>query len=272
MTGLYDRIAVYIAAHQDDWQLFMDPRISADIVDPRCKTIIIHTTAGDAGLDKKYWYARECAAVDSLVFRVSYRGHLRVVKKMVVAGDKSISMVNAGNCSIYFLRLPDGGMHGEGFERYQYQSMNKIRLHAIEKIITVDHKNEFSSFEEIGALLNMLIKREQKECGMVATGNICLNFPEYDSVLSPNDHNDHLNTALLTNYLEIYRTARKCAFVHYDIQHSASDLKGIDLFWKIGMFSVYHQAVLNRYGHSTIGETPEYSAWCRKDARCREIS
>ena len=102
-------------------------------------------------------------------------------------------------------------------------------------------------------------------------GRISLNFPEFDDVLSPGDHNDHLNTALLIKNMEMYPFIKKNAFVHYEICHVANDLDGIDLFWKVGMFSVYHQTVFSRHGYSTINEAPEYSTWCRKKAVFREI-
>ena len=45
--------AIYVSAHQDDWQLFMNPNAYYSIQNPDTKTIILHTTAGDAGVGKK---------------------------------------------------------------------------------------------------------------------------------------------------------------------------------------------------------------------------
>jgi GlcNAc-PI de-N-acetylase len=268
---MYNRISVYVVAHQDDWQLFMDPYISADIVDLSCKTVIIYTTAGDAGEAKKYWMAREWGAINSLLFRISDTEATGVTKKNIKLNNKSIQLFNIGNCSFYFLRLPDGGMKGEGFERYDFQSIASLRLHIIDEITTVDSNNTFFSFEEISRLINAIVEREQKENCILEPSSILLNFPEYDNSISPNDHSDHTNTAFLIECTEIYKSAKKRAFVHYHIQHVANDLSGMDLFWKVSMFSVYHQAVLTRHGHSTIRETPEYGIWCRKNAIFREI-
>ncbi len=269
---MYDRISVYVVAHQDDWQLFMDPSISADIVDSRCKTVIIYTTAGDAGYSKKYWIARELGAVDSVLFRISNGLSAGITSRNITVNNKSIYQLNIGHCSMYFLRLPDGGMYGNGFPKYDYQSISKIRLLEIGEIRTVDLKNVFKSFKEISCLINEVITSEHKDNKIEHAGNTMLNFPEYDNSISPNDHNDHLNTSLLIKDMEIYKLAKKRAFVHYHIQHKAVELKGTDLFWKVGMFSVYHQTVLNKHGHSTISETPEYSIWCRKNVLYREIS
>lgn len=269
---MYNRIAVYAVAHQDDWQLFMDPQISADINDLGCRTIIIHVTAGDAGDGRKYWRARELGAVSSLVFRISGKANLQVVSKNITINEKKVFRVNVSHCGFYFLRLPDGGMYGDGFKQYRFQSLSKLRLNTIGEIATVDSKNTFNSFKQVSGLINEIIKREQTANNIPDTHAIMLNFPEYDNSINPDDHNDHLNCALLIADMEIYDSVKKRAFVHYDIQHAADDLAGTDLFWKVGMFSVYHQTVLEKHGHSTIGETQQYSVWARKDAICRDVT
>ena len=37
------------AAHEDDWQLFMNPSAFEDVVSGAAKTVFVHLTAGDAG-------------------------------------------------------------------------------------------------------------------------------------------------------------------------------------------------------------------------------
>lgn len=268
---MYNRMAVYVVAHQDDWQLFMDPLISNDINAPGCRTLIIHTTAGDAGDGRKYWRAREAGAVNSLKFRISHDTGKQLLSGYIKVNKKKIFRTQAAHCSIYFLRLPDGGPYGEGFARYGFQSLSKLRRNSIGQIHSVDGLNCFSSFSEIGRLLDNIINRELQAGLMKDDTPIVLNFPEYDNNINPDDHNDHLNTALLLMSMKVYATAGKRAFVHYHIQHVAPDLDGTELFWKVGMFSVYHQTVLDLHGHSTIGETHQYCIWSRKNIICRDI-
>ena len=45
-----DKVSFYFAAHQDDWQLFMNPSAFRDVIGGAAKTVFIHVTAGDAGL------------------------------------------------------------------------------------------------------------------------------------------------------------------------------------------------------------------------------
>ena len=55
----FEKISIYVVAHADDWQLFMQPVVYNDIVSPTCKVIFIITTAGDAGMEATFWKAKE---------------------------------------------------------------------------------------------------------------------------------------------------------------------------------------------------------------------
>ena len=45
-----DKVSFYFAAHEDDWQLFMNPSAFQDVLEGAAKTVFVHVTAGDAGL------------------------------------------------------------------------------------------------------------------------------------------------------------------------------------------------------------------------------
>ena len=44
-----DKVSFYFAAHEDDWQLFMNPSAFEDVLKGAAKTVFVHVTAGDAG-------------------------------------------------------------------------------------------------------------------------------------------------------------------------------------------------------------------------------
>ncbi|MGA7165714.1 MAG: hypothetical protein WBX37_17445, partial [Pseudolabrys sp.] len=45
-----NKVSFYFAAHEDDWQLFMNPSAFKDVIGGATKTVFVHLTAGDAGL------------------------------------------------------------------------------------------------------------------------------------------------------------------------------------------------------------------------------
>lgn len=268
----YDRMAVYVVAHQDDWQLFMDPQISQDILDSQCRTLIIHVTAGDAGLERTYWRAREKAAEASLIFRrCAYDQESSRVGYKKLLGY-FIRYWQLANCVCYYLRLPDGNMHGEGFARYKNQSLEQLRNHRIGSIQSVDGRNTYQSTNDISRAIDQLISKEIMRKKGRKEENITLHFPDFDPNINPADHNDHRNSAYLVQSSCWYQKVKKTAYVHYHIQHISPFLQGEELFWKVGMFSVYHQEMLRLKGHSTIGETNEYLQWAMRHYVCRQLS
>lgn len=51
-------VGCYVAAHQDDWQLFRGEQAWADLNTAGVRVVFVHTTAGDAGATNGWWEAR----------------------------------------------------------------------------------------------------------------------------------------------------------------------------------------------------------------------
>src|SRR5437763_1528124 len=71
----YEKVSFYFAAHEDDWQLFMNPSAFRDVADAKTKAVFVHLTAGDAGLGTgtggrkhPYYRARENGAETAIRF------------------------------------------------------------------------------------------------------------------------------------------------------------------------------------------------------------
>ena len=116
-----------IAAHQDDDIIFFNPAETTDIKEKRCVRIV-YVTAGDAGGTSAYWGNRELA---------TQRGHETMAR--VAAGPDNIlsinvrghrlarrRLANAPRVDIVFLRLPDGNIPGDGFQRNNFDSLFKL--------------------------------------------------------------------------------------------------------------------------------------------------
>lgn len=269
MAYIYNRISIYLIAHQDDSILFMEPQLSTDLVDVNCRTIVIHVTAGDAGIDDTYWQARETAAVDSVVFRLSENGAVQQSTGMQMLSGKSFRQDEINHMAMYFLRLPDGNKNGSGFSRQKHGSLEHLQNKTINQLHTVDHNAVYQSFDELVDLLHTVVEQELSGC-RVNSDCLILNYPEYDKLISPNDHSDHYSTGQLGAALLQLGNGMQRIYTHYACLAHDKHLYGDALFWKTGMFAIYHQAVLKECGYSTLGEKSHYQQWCSRESiyRC----
>ncbi|WP_179415952.1 PIG-L family deacetylase [Mucilaginibacter sp. E4BP6] len=261
-----ERVSIYIVAHQDDWQLFMNPQVGQDINDKRCKTIIIHTTAGDAGKGKAYWKAREYGAIASVRFSLSANRMIKRVDEAVQINGRFIHRVTNGNCVCYFMRIPDGGYKGAGFKKYNFQSLEKLRTFS-KAIDTVDKNLTYESWEQLGHTVNMLIEKEIESVG----DNVVLNMLDFDRTLNPKDHCDHLNSSLLLTATSAYEKFPKRAFLTYCTFFKDENLIGEELVRKVGMFTAYDYALYEKNGHSTFTESAEYFVWATRRSFFRNL-
>lgn len=156
----------YVAADQDDWQLFMAKKVWNDLGDgPGGKAVIITFTAGDAGNGTNavapatvpYYLARETGAVYSSKFisdinlQPIYSNTYPVpTAQNVITAGKTIVKYEYGQANgigkvvNYFLRLPDGGPTGNGFAGTGMVSLKKLKEGSIPNITSVDGANTYT--------------------------------------------------------------------------------------------------------------------------------
>lgn len=192
-------LEVYISAHPDDWQLFMNPNAYKAVSNAQNKVIFIHTTAGDAGHgmgNNDYALAREegslrairfmCNSLSETGLRINMKGEQSKIKGHLI-GKKTYT-----NTVAYFLRLPDGNYLGPGYETTGSESLRKLVEGQLNSITTIDQSTSYKSLSDLKKTLVKLIKIEAK-----GYDNIILNVAETDTLANPDDHSDHLNSSLL---------------------------------------------------------------------------
>lgn len=266
----YTSTAFYFIAHADDWQLFMAPEISLDIADDNCKVIIVHTTAGDAGKDQQYWRAREIASIESLRFRISATGgqHTHNEETKLITDRAYAYVYSINNCVMYFLRLPDGNYDGSGFPTYDHQGLGRFNQGQHDTIISVDGQSVYGNWNELTAAIDTIIEKELPP----GVESVSINLPETDTDRNFRTHNDHYYTGLLIQSTNAFHLYQSRAFIDYSLIHRKSDLDGEELFWKIGMFTAYHQSMCHNTQHSTIAEDPNFIPWCFRNSSWRYIT
>ena len=193
------RVSFYFSAHQDDWQLFINPPAFQDVVDPATTCIFLHLTAGDAGLGaeaggRKYplYIARENGAKNAIRFMAD-SDCLTPLDPAVSAAafnGHPIERVNYRNTAAYFLRVPDGSPTGAGYAHTGCQSLQRLAEGQIESLSAIDGTTSYRGWRDLVATLRSIIDFEGG-----AASSLQFHIPEIDPIVNPNDHSDHLMTA-----------------------------------------------------------------------------
>lgn len=195
-----NKVSFYFAAHQDDWQLFMNPSAFRDVIADAAKTVFIHVTAGDAGLgtgagDRKYplYLARENGAKQAVRFMANADGVPdNSVASTVSFNGHPIYRVSYRNTVSYFLRVADGNPLGSGYAHTEFQSLKRLADGDNNTLTAVDGTTTYRGWSDLVKTLRAIIDHEREQARLVQ-----LNIAELDPHINPEDHSDHLMTAKL---------------------------------------------------------------------------
>ncbi len=253
---LFD-ITFYIVAHADDWQLFMNPETYSDLVNPEKKVIFIITTAGDAGKGKAFWRAREEGMKSSIIYCLAKNQPLRYSEGYKTIVRRRVYFWSVNNTISYFLRLPDGGVTGEGFNENGYNNLQKLEDGKIATLSSLDDSFTLPSKESFVELLRNIISAESSITG----GKIWIKFLDPDPQNNPLDHADHQSTGRAILYMKDLPGCSKVLFKGYG-NTCTNLLTPEEIFWKAGMFAVYERTVFENTGYSTLAEDIKlYQKW-----------
>jgi hypothetical protein len=193
-----DTVAFYFAAHEDDWQLFMNPNAYYDVHRASTKVVFVYLTAGDAGLglgkgkaSQPYYLARENGAKVSVKFIVDAENELATpIRTSVSFSGHPINKWIYKNTVSYFLRLPDGNPEGTGYSTTGLQSLKRLRDRAISRIFSIDSSTSYQGWDDLRSTIRALIDHERGK----AT-SVWVNLPDTNMLKNVGDHQDHQHTA-----------------------------------------------------------------------------
>jgi hypothetical protein len=221
-AGKPDKVSFYFAAHEDDWQLFMNPSAFHDVLEGAAKTVFVYVTAGDAGLGTRnggrrwpYYRARENGAEEAVRFMADTDHEpAKRISATVTLNEHRIFRVQYRNTVSYFLRVPDGNIKGEGFEDTGFQSLLRLRKGAIKTMTAVDGSTVYRGWSDLVRTVRAIVDAERGGAPLVQ-----INVAETDPAINPDDHADHLATARAAlDAVNDLSCVRRVSYVDY---HSA---------------------------------------------------
>ena len=260
------RVSFYFSAHQDDWQLFMNPSAFRDVLDGNTKCVFIHMTAGDAGLGtgnggRKHplYLARENGAESAIRFMADsdYRPPVEKAVSAMAFNGHPIYRVGYRNTVAYFLRVPDGSPAGTGYADTGYQSLKRLAEGQIDTLSAIDGTTSYRGWSDLVATLRSIIAFERGPAPSVE-----LNVPEPDPVINRNDHSDHFMTAKAAlEAADGLTGARRLHYVGYASMELPENLSGQDRDMKCAVYAVTlagvlaldHQTAWRHYDQAFVG-------------------
>jgi hypothetical protein len=258
-------VSFYFAAHQDDWQLFMNPSAFLDVADLKTKTVFVHLTAGDAGsgMGKRgrkhpFYLARENGAEAAIRFMAD-KDNMPAEKsagRMTFNGH-AIYRVSYRNTVSYFLRVPDGNVSGFGYPETGDQSLLRLETGQVKTLAAIDGTTIYHGWSDLVTTLRAVMDHERGGAPVVQ-----LNVAETDPVINPNDHPDHQMTAKAA--LEAAKgltCARRLHYVDYassklpeNLSTAERDMEGaVFAVTAAGIRALDHSQAWHSYNNSYVG-------------------
>jgi len=248
-------VEVFVSAHPDDWQLFMNPNAYHSLETQGTKVIFLHTTAGDAGSgtgNNNYYLAREEGSLRAIRFianainpEAGLGGEMH--PESVTINNHVIKKLTYSNVVIYFLRLPDGNYDGSGYAVHQYGSLKKIYNGSVATISAVDGSTTYTSLSDLKITIKSLITSESK-----AAEDIRFHLAETDTLTNKGDHSDHLNSSrLMQDVARDLNVASVNLYLEYITNGMDQNIVGNDYLISAGTWAATASGLSDFYHKST---------------------
>ena len=159
-----DKVSFYFAAHEDDWQLFMNLSAFQDVIIGAAKTVFVHLTAGDAGLGiglggrkHPFYLARENGAEAAIRFMADAIRYWRAHRRSMSFNGHMIYQVSYLNTVGYFLRVPDGHWSGDGYYETGFQSLKRLATGENDILRAVDGSATYHGWNDLVGTLRAIV-------------------------------------------------------------------------------------------------------------------
>ena len=232
---------VFLSAHPDDWQLFMNPN-AYTAVKTGGPVLFLHTTAGDAGTGMGYdgyTLAREAGSLNAIRYMVNIAnggrgdGPHKATETVSIKG-KSLRVFPYKNTWAYFMRLPDGNGNGSGYDIHQFKSLEKFYKGEVKDFHTVDSSATYKNKKDLVKTVSALVKKHYKK-----DHPLRFHIADTDSIRNPGDHSDHRHTSwLVQEVAKDFPKAELLLYKEYSSNQDPMNIVGQDFLVCAGTWGV----------------------------------
>jgi len=220
---------VNIVAHQDDDLFFMSPDLVDDVKSGAC-VVTVFMTAGDAGRAPAYWRARETGSHAAYNTMLGLSAAAAWSTSTVTFAGKAVPVATSpgdGRITGVYLRLPDGGIGGDGWASSGEASLLKLWNQSISSLVAVDGSAQYTRESLIATLGSIISWSDPREVHV------------QDFETAGYDHSDHrmagrFAAAALQGYAGMV-----LAYRGYNAQTEAANVSGDDLSAKTAALLSY---------------------------------
>jgi LmbE family N-acetylglucosaminyl deacetylase len=262
-------LSVFVVAHPDDWQLFMNPAAFHAMNEPHEKAVFVHVSAGDAGRGvtgepTPYYLAREEGALRAIRFMANAVNATAALgadsrPEAVDRAGHKVARHSYANAIAYFLRIHDGNIvNGDDFQEHPL-SLQRLRSGASAETQAIDGSARYAGWGDFVATLEAVITSE------LAPGTtLNLHIAELDERRNPGDHPDHRAVAFA---MEEVAARLPCARVSRHQEYATRDRKpnvaGLEYMIDVGTWAATASGLSD--GHAGSTWEPGHNAWLGRD-------
>lgn len=258
-------VSIFTVAHEDDWQLFMNPEAYHAMDEPQEKAVFIHVTAGDAGAGTSgepvpYYLAREEGAFRAVRFMANAADPSRgqgvgVVQGKIERNGHYVTRYTYANAVLYFLRIPDGNIVNGTVYTPHPQSLTKLRAGEVAATKAIDQSTRYVGWADLVATLNAIVESEK-----VPGSGLKLHIAELDETLNQRDHPDHRAVAFAMEDVALKHPCAPLArHVEYFTRTMPVNVTGVDYMIDVGTWAATASGLSDNYAKATW--EPEHNAW-----------
>jgi len=220
--------ALTIVAHQDDDLLFMNPDLQHDLDAGACVTTVF-LTAGDGGMSTGYWQEREVGPRAAYAHMLGLAPDTTWQMQNRTYGGRSLptASLSSGRSTIIYLRLPDGGIQGNGTAGTGNQSLMRLWTGAIPSISALDASQTYTLPQLIDTLA-AIVSQVQPQV-----------VRAQDARPGQDNHSDHTAGSTIALQALFGFTGAVRSYQDYGVVSQAPNVAGTDLTRKIETLQSY---------------------------------